>query len=147
MTKKQYRTAQGKMVDMGALLLQNENVRAVGNMGVNARGDAIDSQNKVVDKRTTQVHRQYRRQTNVSAGPVGAGTVAVKKSRQPAEPVIDDTFDDLPEDNDVVIEKTVAVAEESVVKGGLAAAIAKSREIQQELEKKPTAPTGVVKKI
>ena len=45
MTRKVYRTANGKMVDLGALQLQNENVRAVGNMGVNARGDIIDSGN------------------------------------------------------------------------------------------------------
>jgi len=29
MTRKQYRTAMGKVVDMGALMLQNENTRAV----------------------------------------------------------------------------------------------------------------------
>ena len=41
MAKKTYRTAQGKMVDFGALLSQNENVPALGNMNVNARGDEI----------------------------------------------------------------------------------------------------------
>jgi len=43
-----YRTAQGKMVDMAALAAQNEKVRAVGNMKVNARGDLIDAKGKVV---------------------------------------------------------------------------------------------------
>lgn len=38
-----YRTAQGKQLDFEALRLQNEEVRAVGNMNVNARGDKLQS--------------------------------------------------------------------------------------------------------
>lgn len=64
MTRKVYRTAQGKLVDLGALLLQNENTRAVGNMSVNARGDIVDSQNKPIDTKARQVSRQYNKQTN-----------------------------------------------------------------------------------
>jgi len=61
-TKKVYKTAQGKTIDMGRLLLQNENVRAVGNMGVNARGDIVDDGNKVIATKPKQVKRQYDRQ-------------------------------------------------------------------------------------
>jgi hypothetical protein len=64
MTKKVYRTAQGKQVDLGALQLQNETVRAVGNMGVNARGDRVNARNQPVDSRTAQVNRAYKKQTN-----------------------------------------------------------------------------------
>ena len=71
MTRKVYRTAQGKMVDLGSLQLRNETVRAVGNMKVNARGDLIDSNNRAINSRNQQVDRQYRRQTsNVSNTPV-----------------------------------------------------------------------------
>jgi len=67
MTRKVYRTAQGKMVDLGSLQLRNETVRSVGNMKVNARGDLIDSNNRPINTRNQQVDRQYRRQTsNVS---------------------------------------------------------------------------------
>lgn len=59
MTKKIYKTAQGKTLDMGALILQNENIRAVGNMNVNARGDLLDSTNQTIDKKNRQVQRQY----------------------------------------------------------------------------------------
>ena len=48
MTKDVYRTAQGKPLDMGALRLQNEQVRAVGNMKVNARGDIVNDNNEVI---------------------------------------------------------------------------------------------------
>lgn len=64
MTRKVYKSAMGKAVDMGALILQNEQVRAVGNMGVNAAGDLVDSNNKVIDNRNRQVQHQYNKQTN-----------------------------------------------------------------------------------
>lgn len=63
MTKQTYKTAQGKTLDMGSLVLRNEKTRAVGNMGVNARGDLLDSNNNVVSKKTNQVKKQYNRQT------------------------------------------------------------------------------------
>lgn len=71
MTNKIYRTGQGKMIDMGALILQNEKVRAVGNMGVNARGDVIDDTGRIIDPKGQQVQRQFERQTQpVQATPV-----------------------------------------------------------------------------
>lgn len=70
MTKKIYRSAQGRQIDIGALQLQNENTRAVGNMGVNARGDLVDGWNRPIHSRNQQVARQYARQTNVSDAPV-----------------------------------------------------------------------------
>ena len=64
MTKEVYRTANGKTVDMGALRLKNEKVRAVGNMKVNARGDEIDERDRVIRKRTEQTNNQYKKQAN-----------------------------------------------------------------------------------
>ena len=126
----------GKPVDMGALFLQNENIRAVGNMNVNARGDILDSTNRVVETKTRQAQRKYRRQTNVSSGPVSSGTVNAKQQAMEEMVDVTDTFDDLlqdePESEPV---PTVAVATESAPRGGLAAAIARSREVKQELEK------------
>ena len=62
MTKMVYKTAQGKLVDMGKLILQNEHVRAVGNMNVNARGDILDDKNQIIAKRQQQIQRNYNRQ-------------------------------------------------------------------------------------
>jgi len=67
MTRKVYKSAMGKTVDLGALILQNEQTRAVGNMGVNAAGDLVDSNNKIIDARNRQVHRQYNKQTNTDS--------------------------------------------------------------------------------
>lgn len=62
MTQKVYKTAQGKTVDMGRLMVQNEKTRAVGNMKVNARGDLVDDMNNVVASKPQQVNNQYNKQ-------------------------------------------------------------------------------------
>jgi hypothetical protein len=130
----------GKTVDMGSLLLQNESVRSVGKMGVNARGDFINSNNRVIEKKSRQVQRHNRRTTNVSNTPVATSAATLKKARaEELSPVVsEDTFTDLPDDNDIVAE-TVAVSSppDSPILGGLAGAIARSRTVQQELEKTP----------
>lgn len=48
---------------MGALRLQNEKVRAVGNMKVNARGDVVDDMNRIIATKPQQVNKQYQKQT------------------------------------------------------------------------------------
>jgi hypothetical protein len=64
MTKDIYRSANGKPIDMGALRLQNEKVRAVGNMRVNARGDQINDNNEVIRTKNEQVNQQYQQQAH-----------------------------------------------------------------------------------
>jgi hypothetical protein len=149
MTSKVYKTAQGKAIDLGALLLQNEGTRAVGNMNVNARGDLVDGNNQVIDQKNKQVQRQYKRQTNVSdAAKKFSSTVDAKKHATTSAPVVDLSELDsisLPDSDvpavaeDPTAPVTSAEIEQSdsstVAKGGLAAAIARSREIKQELEK------------
>jgi len=122
MTRKVYRTAQGKMVDLGALQLRNENVRAVGNMKVNARGDLIDSGNRAIDTRNRQVARQYRRQTtNVTDTPVHASQAAASSVPVPPEDFQDNFERQTPPQQ--------ATQQPAV---GLAAAIARAREIRQD---------------
>lgn len=54
-----HRTAMGKTVDMSALIAKNEKTRAVGNMGVNARGDTIDAFGRVVTPNNKKVSSMY----------------------------------------------------------------------------------------
>jgi hypothetical protein len=137
MSNKIYKSAMGKPVDLGALLLQNENTRAVGNMNINARGDVVDSNNRVIEQKNRQVQRHYRRQTNVTNEPVAASAKAAKISAEESKIDLSE-FSDLPEDNDEVIDKTPETPEVAAVpRGGLAAAIARSREVKQELDKTP----------
>jgi len=46
-----HRSMQGKIVDMNKLINQNEMTIAVGNMGVNARGDKIGPGGQIIKKR------------------------------------------------------------------------------------------------
>lgn len=140
MTRRVYRTAQGKVVDLGAIQLQNEETRAVGNMNVNARGDLIDHQNRPVARRPGQVKKQYDRQvTNVSDSPVVA-------SRQRAQAAVEaDVLPEVLQDTAPIVddadwmEQEIAPAPQAtaVPEGGLAAAIAKARQVKQEPLKTP----------
>jgi hypothetical protein len=54
-----YRSALGKMVDMDSLASKNPTIRAVGNMGVNSRGDTIDSHGNVIKSAAVKINEQY----------------------------------------------------------------------------------------
>jgi len=54
-----YRSAQGKMVDMGKLAKQNELTQAVSNVKVNARGDQIGPGGKIIKRREDVVSSYY----------------------------------------------------------------------------------------
>lgn len=138
MTRKIYRTAQGKMVDLGALQLRNENVRAVGNMGVNARGDLVDGKNRAISSRNQTVGKQYARQvTAKKENPIPTSRQAQQKAMEIPTPPEDfeDDFVKEPEPTKTVAAEPAAtvVSEET----GLAAAIAKARQVKQEPLKTP----------
>jgi hypothetical protein len=56
--RKLYRTMQGRMVDIEKLRATNEEVRAVGNMSVNARGDVVGNSGKII-KTKEQLMKEY----------------------------------------------------------------------------------------
>ena len=89
MAGKMYRSSQGKSIDLGSLLLQNENVRAVGNMGVNARGDVINNRGKSIDSRVNQKKRQYNKQ--IGPQDVVPSESKTKLAAAVADEVVDDT--------------------------------------------------------
>jgi hypothetical protein len=83
-----FNTAMGRIVDMSALATQNEKVRAVGNMRVNARGDVLDSNNRVIQDAQTRVNDNYNQTVVAAPRPVGD-----------ARPVIRNQFDERDLDN------------------------------------------------
>ena len=50
---------QGRMVDIDKLRSANEAVRAVGNMSVNARGDVVGSNGKILQKKESVMKAYY----------------------------------------------------------------------------------------
>lgn len=147
MSRKVYRSSQGNKVDLGALQIKNETVRAVGNMNVNARGDVLDSQNNVVDKRTQRMTRQYRRQANVMDDSIPVSRKEAKQQPEQVvapEQVVDNGIQALQSELPVeesapiaVSEPEPAPAEDPTPVGGLADAIAKARAVKQEPMKTP----------
>jgi len=68
---KQYRTANGKIVDMSTLVMQNELTPAVGNVRVNARGDEINSRGEITKSRAEIMQEYHKLHTMVPEdGPV-----------------------------------------------------------------------------
>ena len=126
MTRKIYRTAQGKQVDLGALQLQNENVRAVGNMGVNARGDLIDGNNRAIQSKNVSVRKSYDRQiTNVQDQPV---TKQPEPDSQPRKPRIAK-----PEKMQTQPDQSLVPDQNEIpATSGLAEAIAKARVLREQ---------------
>ena len=147
---KMYRSSQGKGIDLGALLLQNENVRAVGNMGVNARGDRIDNKGKSIDSRVQQKKRQYNKQIGPQdVAPAENSTSDTSNSQYVLPEVVEpkavpktDTAKKTPTRKKTV-KKSTPVIDESIIDvepkteakpkaSGLADAIARAKKIKQE---------------
>jgi hypothetical protein len=135
MSNKIYRTALGKQVDMGALLLKNEDVRAVGNMGVNAKGDVLNKKNEIVATKAQQVNQQYRKQirNQIVDVPVGTAVVVEEDTIEGFDTPLQRTEEFTPETKktDKAL-KTAKSDEPKTKKGGLASAIAKAREVEQK---------------
>ena len=147
MTNKIYKTAQGKSIDLGTIMLQNEHVRAVGNMNVNARGDIVDSNNKVIETKNRRIQKQNSQQTVGAPATIHTSTRAAKRAQaaQSANsPSLSDTIDtpvtpvqnavvNTPEPN--IVTAPAPVEDIPAAGGGLAAAIARSKIVKQEKEK------------
>ena len=79
---KMYKTSKGQTIDMDALRVASENTTAVGNMGVNGRGDKLGRGGKVTETVAKQT-RAYHRAT-----PKVTKTVSIKEDI--AKTVIDE---------------------------------------------------------
>lgn len=141
--KKTYKSANGRTVDLSSLILKNEEVRAVGNMHVNARGDVISPENKKIASRSEQVNKQYRKQHGnvvrdmpVANSKKAAQEMAEKVAAEIAKSTTKQTINGLDDTAVNEIAKSAEVTTEadlaSTEKGGLASAIAKVKEVKQQ---------------
>jgi hypothetical protein len=132
MSKKIYKSAMGKTVDMSSLMLQNEHVRAVGNMKVNARGDKLDANGRVISTRSQQVNRNLNRATNTAAGPIPTSGRVQKEADDAAQRAAEQ------EKIEQARAQRQALREQGVVSpveqpaAGLAAAMARAAKITDE---------------
>ena len=86
--KRMYRSMQGRMIDIEKLRTTNEDVRAVGNMNVNARGDVLGVGGKVVTSKAQVIQKYYEApKGRVDDTPTRARPVPVKKTPPAPQPV------------------------------------------------------------
>ena len=122
-----YRTAQGKQLDMSALVAKNEKTRAVGNMKVNARGDQLGQGGQVVATRNEMMNQQYK----IRGTQIGADDPVQVENVAPDGESFDPPF----------VEEIKPV--EPKLRGSLADSIAKQKTVEQKpMDKDMYKPKG-----
>ena len=122
-----YVSAAGKQIDIDSLRLQNERVIAVGNAGVNARGDRLGEGGAVVQTR------------DHAAGAFHRNNLArVDKNELVDQPLMPDILPDNPRMIDQIIEapetQVVDNSGKTYENKGLSDAIVKSQELAEKLK-------------
>jgi hypothetical protein len=84
--RRNYKTAMGKNIDMDQLRLTNEEVIAVGNMKVNARGDELGPGGEVVRTRNQIMNDYYKLNTPVVSSAPNQVVDEAEIFRQSAKP-------------------------------------------------------------
>jgi hypothetical protein len=130
MARGKYRSAQGKMVDMNALIANNETVSSVGNMAVNARGDEILPDGTIIKTRE-EIMKEYH---NLSTMIPEDGPIPESVSHA-AEIDVDTDNEMWGNDGDISEGETEAVLEVKKPSGGLAAVVAATKKVKTNVQK------------
>ena len=134
--KRIYSTANGKRINLDAIIAQNENTIAVGNMKVNARGDQLGPGGKVEVTRDKVMAEHYKLSSPIATdSPPVSHKKPIKKELTDdwVEPVVETTQ---PESVEVEQDKPV-------LRGRLADAVAKNLPASTEIKPKKTGPTRI----
>ncbi|CAB4129314.1 hypothetical protein UFOVP112_412 [uncultured Caudovirales phage] len=141
-----YKTARGKSVDMDKIKLANESTTAVGNMRVNARGDALGAGGQVVAGRNQIMDQVYAVESNSGYSPTSPTTYAENKAtmEQSKAKELHDLANGLVQTD--ASEPVVATEEAGAVtpapRGSLASSVAKATTVTQEPMTPPSKSTG-----
>lgn len=127
--KRVYTTANGKQINLDALIAQNESTIAVGNMKVNARGDQLGPGGRVEAGKNQVMQEYYKLNTPVAVD--AAPTPSVKKQKDLVddwtEPTVDSTAENTEE---------TASPKKPVLRGSLADSVAKGLPPEKAVPKK-----------
>ena len=138
MSKRVYKTANGRTINIDAIISQNEESIAVGNMKVNARGDELGPGGKILRTKDKVMQDYYKLNTPVASDFTPTPREEVKKDLLDdwVEPVISQQPEEL---NQLVSETPISAKS---LRGSLANSIAKPQPIK-ESEVKKTGPTRI----
>ena len=137
MSKRVYKTANGRVINIDAIMAQNEESIAVGNMKVNARGDELGPGGKIERTREKVMAEYYKLNTPVASDYVPMPREAPKK----------DLIDDWVEPAVVEQKSEQPVTQEAApetkpLRGSLASSVAKTQP-PVAAEVKKTGPTRI----
>ena len=131
--KRVYTTANGKQINVDALIANNEDVIAVGNMKVNARGDKLGAGGKIEQTKEQVMKEYYKLNT----------PVAVDTPPQPHQfKKPKDLVDEWVEPVETVSEETATQDTKPQLRGKLADSLAQSKAVEKDMPKK-TGPSRI----
>jgi hypothetical protein len=135
MSKRVYKTANGKRINIDAVISQNEESIAIGNMRVNARGDELGPGGRIERTREKVMADYYKLNTPVATDLVATPRESTKKD------LVDDWVEPA-----VVKEEIENKTDDSLavkpLRGSLANSVAKTQ-LPKEEEPKKTGPSRI----
>lgn len=133
MSKRVYTTANGKRINIDAIISQNEESIAVGNMKVNARGDELGPGGKIERTRDKVMADYYKLNTPVASDHVPMPRESAKKD------LVDDWVEPANLQPDPMPDESMST---KPLRGSLASSVSKTQP-PKELEPKKTGPTRI----
>lgn len=130
--KRTYTTANGRQINLDALIAQNENSIAVGNMKVNARGDQLGPGGKIETKKEKVIADYYKLNT-----PTAIDNPPVPQQHNRKKDLVDEWVEPVEESIE-----TEEVDTQPKLRGKLADSVSQTKLPEKEVPKK-TGPTRI----
>jgi hypothetical protein len=149
--KRVYTTANGRRINLDAIIAQNEESIAVGNMKTNARGDELGPGGKIERKRNEVMSEYYKLNTPVATDNVPRShkqTVQKDLTDDWIEPFVTDEQITEPCVQSVVVESAESEVESVIepkakLRGSLAGSVAKTQAVNPADAPKKTGPSRI----
>lgn len=142
--KRVYTTANGRKINLDAIIAQNEESIAVGNMKTNARGDELGPGGKIERKRNEVMSEYYKLNT-----PVATDNVPRSHKKTVQKDLTDDWIEPVvtaPTTTEPLVEEELPEAEPeptTKLRGSLAGSVAKTQAASPAETPKKTGPSRI----
>ena len=136
MSKRVYKTANGRTINIDAIMAQNEESIAIGNMRVNARGDELGPGGRIERTREKVMADYYKLNT-----PVASDYIPMPRET-PKRDMIDDWVEPVSAIQEIEQPVTQEPTATKPLRGSLASSVAKTQP-PRDPEPKKTGPTRI----
>lgn len=136
--KRVYTTANGKQINLDALMAQNEDAIAVGNMKVNVRGDQLGPGGRVETPKE-QVMKDYYKLNS----PVAVDTPPQPHQVRKPKDLTDDWVENVDPPSIPETSQTVTADTKPALRGSLADSVAKSKAAVPDQDVKKSGPSRI----